>query len=120
MVLEEAYSIGREALINALAHSDGLHVEVEIIYDHWHFRLRVRDDGRGVDPRILEKGGRPGHWGMQGMRERAQGMGAQLELWSRPGAGTEVELLVPAATAYRSGRAPAKKSWLHRHSGNGR
>jgi len=120
MVLEESYSIGREALINALAHSGGLHVEVEIMYDPRQFRLRVRDDGRGVDPTILEKGGRPGHWGMQGMRERAQGIGAQLGLWSRPGSGTEVELLVPAATAYRSGRAPAKVSWLSRVSGNGR
>jgi len=120
MVLEESYSIGREALINALAHSGGLHVEVEIMYDPRQFRLRIRDDGRGVDPRILEKGGRPGHWGMQGMRERAQGMGAQLGLWSRPGSGTEVELLVPAAAAYRSGRAPAKTSWLGRHFGNGR
>jgi ligand-binding sensor domain-containing protein/signal transduction histidine kinase len=120
MVLEESYSIGREALINALAHSGGLHVEVEIMYDPREFRLRIRDDGRGVDPRILENGGRPGHWGMQGMRERAQGMGAQLGLWSRPGSGTEVELLVPAGTAYRSGRAPAKTSWLGRHFGNGR
>jgi ligand-binding sensor domain-containing protein/signal transduction histidine kinase len=120
MILEESYSIGREALINALAHSGGLHVEVEIIYDPRQFRLRVRDDGRGVDPGILEKGGRPGHWGMQGMRERAQGMGAQLGLWSRPGSGTEVELSVPAATAYKSGRAPAKTSWLGRVSGNGR
>jgi signal transduction histidine kinase len=120
MILEESYSIGREALINALAHSGGLHVEVEIMYDPRKFRLRVRDDGRGVDPGILEKGGRPGHWGMQGMRERAQGMGAQLGLWSRPGSGTEVELSVPAATAYRSGRTPAKISWLGRGSGNGR
>jgi len=57
---------------------------------------------------------------MQGMRERAQGLGAQLGLWSRPGSGTEVELLVPAATAYRFGRTPAKTSWLGRVSGNGR
>jgi ligand-binding sensor domain-containing protein/signal transduction histidine kinase len=120
MVLEECYSIGREALINALAHSGGLHVEVEIMYDPRQFRLRVRDDGRGVDPTILEKGGRPGHWGMQGMRERAQGIGAQLGLWSRPGSGTEVELLVPAATAYKSRRAPTRTSWLGRVSSNGR
>jgi signal transduction histidine kinase len=101
IVLEESFSIGREALLNALAHSGGLHVEVEITYDPRQFRLRIRDDGRGIDPEILRKGGRSDHWGLQGMRERARKIGAQLELWSRPGAGTEVELKVPAATAYR-------------------
>src|SRR5262249_2005982 len=45
LVLEETYSIGREALINALTHSKGSHVEVEITYDPRQFRLRVRDDG---------------------------------------------------------------------------
>ena len=85
-----------------MAHSGGLHVEVEILYETRQFRLRVRDDGRGIHPEILAKGGRSDHWGLQGMRERAKKIGAQLELWSRPGAGTEVELRVPAATAYRA------------------
>jgi hypothetical protein len=52
-----SYSIGREALINALTHFEGLHFEVEIAYDSRQFRLRIRDDGRGIDPGILEKGG---------------------------------------------------------------
>jgi len=101
-VLEGAFSIGREALINALRHSGGLHVEVEIAYHPKQFCLRVRDDGRGIDPAVLQQGGRPDHWGLQGMRERAQTMDAQLRLWSRPEAGTEVELTVPGTTAYRS------------------
>jgi signal transduction histidine kinase len=101
-VLEGALSIGREALINALRHSQALHVEVEIAYHPKQFRLRVRDDGRGMDPEVLQQGGRPDHWGLPGMRERAQTMGAQLQLWSRPEAGTEVELTVPGTTAYRS------------------
>jgi signal transduction histidine kinase len=100
-VLEGAFSIGREALINALHHSGGLHVEVEIAYHPEQFCLRVRDNGRGIDPAVLQQGGRPDHWGLRGMRERAQTMGAQLRLWSRPGAGTEVELMVPGTTAYR-------------------
>ncbi len=66
------------------------------------FRLRVRDDGRGIDPRILEAGGRSGHWGLQGMHERAQKIGGQLRFWSRPETGTEVELTVPGATAYQA------------------
>jgi len=101
-ILEGAFSIGREALINALRHSGGLHVEVEIAYHPKQFCLRVRDDGRGIDPAVLQQGGRPDHWGLQGMRERAQTMDAQLRLWSRPEAGTEVELTVPGTTAYRS------------------
>jgi signal transduction histidine kinase/ligand-binding sensor domain-containing protein len=116
-VLEESFSIGREALLNALAHSGALHVELEIAYDARHFRLRIRDDGRGIDPDILGQGGRSGHWGLQGMRERAHRIGANLELWSRPGAGTEVELKVPAATAYRSAPAAATTSWFRRSAG---
>ena len=117
LVLEESYSIGREALVNALTHSAGLHIEVEIIYDPRQFRLRVRDDGHGIDSRILEEGGRPDHWGLQGMRERAHRIGAQLELWSRPETGTEVELIVPGTTAYRALRAKSKSSWFRRSSG---
>jgi len=101
LVLEECYCIGREAIINALAHSEGQHVEAEITYDSRQFRLRVRDDGRGIDPTILEAGGRSGHWGLQGMHERAQKIGGQLRFWSRPETGTEVELIVRGATAYQ-------------------
>lgn len=100
LVLEECYCIGREAIINALSHSEGQHVEVEIAYDARQFRVRVRDDGRGIERKILEAGGRSGHWGLQGMHERAQKIGAQLKFWSRPETGTEVELTVPGATAY--------------------
>lgn len=101
LVLEECYCIGREAIINALSHSEGQHVEAEIAYDARQFRLRVRDDGRGIEPKILEDGGRAGHWGLQGMRERAEKIGGQLRFWSRPETGTEVELTVPGSTAYR-------------------
>jgi signal transduction histidine kinase/ligand-binding sensor domain-containing protein len=110
VVLEESYSIGREALVNALSHSEGQHVEVGIIYDPKQFRLRVRDDGRGIESKILEKGGREGHWGLLGMRERAQKIGGQLEFWSQPGTGTEVELTVPAKTAYPSSAAKNKSA----------
>jgi ligand-binding sensor domain-containing protein len=74
IVLEESFSIGREALLNALAHSSGSHVEVEILYETRQFRLRIRDDGRGIHPEIRAKRGRSDHWGMRGMRERARGL----------------------------------------------
>ena len=108
LVLEECYCIGREAIINALTHSEGQYVEAEIAYDSRQFRLRVRDDGRGIDPRILEAGGRSGHWGLQGMNERAQKIGGQLRFWSRPETGTEVELTVPGATAYQGSAQRSK------------
>ena len=102
IIREESYSIGREAIINALQHSQCRNLEVEIIYDSREFRLRICDDGRGIDPVIIEDGGRAGHWGLQGMRERAQKIGGQLELWSRPGCGTEVDVTIPGVTAYVS------------------
>lgn len=116
MVLEEAYCVGREAIINALTHSNGLHVEVEITYDSRQFRLRVRDDGRGIDAKILEEGGRRDHWGLQGMSERAERIGAQLKVWSSPETGTEIELTVPGATAYQAARKRSKRFWFGRSS----
>jgi signal transduction histidine kinase len=110
---EEIYSIGREALINALTHSESRNIEAEIIYESHEFRVRIRDDGIGIDPEVLKKGGRADHWGLQGMRERAERIGADLDVWSRPGSGTEVELRIPAATAYRTSHSkPDSKARL--------
>jgi len=74
------------------------------------FRLRIRDDGKGIEPKVLKEGGRVGHWGLRGARERADRIGAHLDLWGEPGKGTEVQLLVPASVAYESYREsfPAK------------
>jgi ligand-binding sensor domain-containing protein/signal transduction histidine kinase len=116
LVLEESYCIGREALINAMTHSKGSHVEVEITYDPRQFRLRVRDNGNGVDPKILEDGGRPGHWGLPGMRERSERVGGQLKIWSGNETGTEIELTVPGATAYRQSGDKHRKPWFRRSS----
>jgi nitrate/nitrite-specific signal transduction histidine kinase len=64
--------------------------------------LRVRDDGEGIDPKVRQEGRRTGHWGLPGVRERARRIGAQLDFWSEAGAGTEVQLTVPAAVAYEA------------------
>ena len=101
LVRDEAYWIGREALINAFHAAGASRVELELTYGRHELRLRLRDDGRGIDPAILEAGGRPGHWGLRGMRERAGRIGARLEISSRAGAGTEVDLRIPGALAYR-------------------
>jgi len=62
------------------------------------------DDGKGIDPKILQAGGQPGHFGIPGMRERAQRIGAHLDFWSEAGAGAEVELKIPASLAYQTAR----------------
>jgi signal transduction histidine kinase/ligand-binding sensor domain-containing protein len=101
-VRDEAYRIGREALGNAFQHSGATRIEAEITYDRALLRLRVGDDGVGIDQQILN-GGKPGHYGLTGMRERAQTLGGQLVIWSRSGAGTEIDLEIPAPVAYQNG-----------------
>jgi signal transduction histidine kinase len=76
---------------------------VEIQYGDAQFRVRVRDDGSGIDPTVLEED-RPGHFGLPGMRERADLIGGRLDVWSQVGLGTEIELTIPAATAYATSR----------------
>jgi signal transduction histidine kinase len=73
---------------------------VEIHYDKWLFRLRVRDDGKGIDPKVLRAGGRTGHHGLPGMHERAKLVGGKPAVWSELDSGTEMELTIPAAIAY--------------------
>jgi len=85
------------------------HIETEITYGEDLLRLRFWDDGKGIGPHILEHGGRSGHWGLAGMRERAKRIGGQLDVWSKVGAGTEVELSIAGSIAYE---APAKHGGL--------
>jgi signal transduction histidine kinase/ligand-binding sensor domain-containing protein len=99
---DEAYRIAREVLRNAFLHARAHQVEAEIRYDERLFRLRIRDDGKGIDPKVLNAGRRAGHWGLPGIRERAKQIGARLEFWSEAGAGTEVELTVPASVAFET------------------
>lgn len=100
MVWDETYRIAAEAVRNAFRHSHGTQSEVELRYGKRQLRLRVRDDGRGIDGAVLAAGGRRGHHGLCGMRERAEIVGGRLNVWSAPGAGTEVELTIPASRAY--------------------
>jgi signal transduction histidine kinase len=101
VILDEVYRIGREAIVNAFLHARATRIEVEVEYTPGHLHVLVRDDGVGVDPEIM-RSGREGHWGLIGMRERAHRIGANLKLFSRAEAGTEVELAVPGNIAYRN------------------
>ncbi len=102
IVFEELFKIGKEALSNAFRHSGAHSIEAELNYERSELRIRIRDDGAGIDSAILRQGHKEGHFGMPGMRERAQKIGAHLDVWSRQGAGTEVELRVAARIAYAS------------------
>jgi signal transduction histidine kinase len=99
IVRDEIYRIAREALRNAFSHARAHHIEAEITYSERMFRLRIRDDGQGIAPATLEKG-RPGHYGLPGMRERAGQIGAKLNIWSADRAGTEIELSIAGSIAY--------------------
>ena len=101
-IQDEVYRIGREVLRNAFQHASAHQIEAELRYDEPAFRLRIRDDGKGIEPEVLKQGKRAGHWGLTGIQERAQRIGAKLEVWSEAGAGTEVQLTVPAALAYKT------------------
>jgi signal transduction histidine kinase len=116
-VRDEAYRIGREALLNAFAHAQAKSVEMQIIYADEGLRLRIRDDGVGIDAGALADGARPGHWGLQGMRERARKVGGRIDIWSRSQAGTEIELCVPAVAAYRGRSAVPRWSPRQRVAG---
>ena len=98
----EVYRIAREVLRNAFRYAEAHQIEAEIRYDAQEFRLRIRDDGKGIDPKILEEGRRAGHWGLPGLRERAEKIGARLDVWSRLETGTEVQLTIPGDVAYET------------------
>jgi signal transduction histidine kinase/ligand-binding sensor domain-containing protein len=97
---DELYRIGREILRNAFRHARANRIEVDIRYDAQALRVRFRDDGFGIDPKVLHEGALAGHWGLPGVRERAKLVGAQLDFWSEARAGTEVQVTVPASVAY--------------------
>src|SRR5262249_9254168 len=100
LIRDDVHRIAAEALRNAFRHAQAERIEVEIHYDNRWFRLRVRDDGKGMDPKVLSEGGRAGHYGLPGMQERAQLVGSKLAVRSDLEHGTEVELTIPASVAY--------------------
>jgi ligand-binding sensor domain-containing protein/signal transduction histidine kinase len=100
IVRDEVYKIAAEGLRNAFRHSHARQIEVEVRYEREQFRLRVRDDGRGVDKALLSGLETAGHYGIRGMRERATVIGGKFVVWSEIDAGTEIELRIPGWKAY--------------------
>ena len=110
-IVEEVYCVGREALRNAFHHAQASAIELLIVYGTRDLHVVVHDDGCGIDSDILDERSQAGHWGLKGMRERAQEIGAHLDIRSRSGSGTEVDLLVPSA--FIRARRRWIPSWIH-------
>jgi signal transduction histidine kinase len=100
IVRDEVYRIGYEAIRNACAHSQASRLQVELKYAQ-DLALRVSDNGVGIDPAVAD-GGKKGHFGLQGMRERAARIVSSLTVTSSAATGTEVKLVVPGGIIYRT------------------
>jgi len=112
-VRDDVYRIGREALVNALQHSGARSIELELEYAPNELRMLVNDDGCGIDPEHLETG-KDGHWGLPGMRERAERIGGKLKVFSRRGSGTVVDLSIPGAIAFEPAPPTLLSKWYRR------
>jgi len=111
-VQRELCLIAREALTNALRHSKAKSAEILLTYGESIFLMKCIDSGVGVEPSVLTRGNRSGHWGLVGMRERALSIQSTIQIWSSPRGGTEIEIRVPARKAYRSPRS--RLMWFQR------
>ena len=100
VVRDEVYKIGYEAIRNACAHSGASKVEVTLEYAH-DLMFRISDNGIGIDSEVIEKG-KEGHFGLRGMRERAERIGAKFTLVSSPDSGTIITLVVPGRIAFHT------------------
>jgi signal transduction histidine kinase len=113
VIRDEVYRIGHEALVNAFRHARAKSIEAEVEYLANSLRLLVSDDGIGIDTQVLQAG-RDGHWGLSGMRERAETIGARFNVRSRAMAGTEVELTVPGRIAFQNQVGSFPPRWFTR------
>jgi signal transduction histidine kinase len=117
LVRDDVNRIAAEGVRNAFRHAHAGRIEVEIRYDQGQLRLRIRDDGKGVDAKVLEAGSRTGHYGLPGMHERAKLVGGKLTVWSEHDSGTEVELTIPAPIAYAKSVAKPRSTFSQTGTG---
>jgi signal transduction histidine kinase/streptogramin lyase len=102
IVRDEIYRIGYEAIRNACLHSSASQLQVELTYGQ-DLALRVADNGVGIDSAVADRG-MDGHFGLQGMRERAVRIGGKLSLVSSSTSGTEINLVVPGGIIFQETR----------------
>jgi signal transduction histidine kinase/ligand-binding sensor domain-containing protein len=117
-VAEELCDLGQEALRNALKHAGNVAIRVQLRYSSSSFEMLVRDEGPGMTADV-QRAGKPGHYGLAGMRERADKIGGLLSIISAPGRGTSVLVSVPAARAYQDSRDPGDRVGRRRNGAEG-
>jgi signal transduction histidine kinase/ligand-binding sensor domain-containing protein len=108
----ELSRLGREAIYNAFRHAHARTIEAELVYQDDSLNLRIRDNGIGIDEQVLHDGGRAGHRGMVGIKERSNKLGAKLSIWSQRGTGTEIEVSVAASVAYLTTERKTLRRWF--------
>jgi signal transduction histidine kinase/ligand-binding sensor domain-containing protein len=113
VLLDDVYRIGREAIANAFQHAGATNIEVEVEYAANRLRMLVQDNGCGIDSQLLQSG-RQGHWGLKGIRERAERIGGKLNLFSNPGAGTQVVLTVAGELAFQPEDVGKRRRWVRK------
>src|SRR2546422_542404 len=86
--------IGQEVLTNVIRHAQASEFKVLLVFDSGEIRLELRDNGCGFNPQRKHEG-----FGLQGMRERAEGMGGRLTIQSAAGKGTGISIVLPLANA---------------------
>jgi signal transduction histidine kinase len=100
---DEIYRIGYEAIRNACEHASASELGIALSYAQ-DLTLRVSDNGVGIEPAVVTEG-RAGHFGLQGMRERAERIRSKLTIVSAPNSGTEMTLIVPGKVIFRKAHA---------------
>jgi signal transduction histidine kinase/ligand-binding sensor domain-containing protein len=109
----DVLQVGRQAITNAFQHAHASRIHVLLSYDEQHLRIRIQDNGCGINEEALNLG-RPGHYGIAGMQERAERLGGNISIRSRLGEGTEVDLYVPADLIYENGASGSERSFADR------
>ena len=99
---DEIRSIASEAIGNALRYARASMILVSIHFDPRAFTIQVKDDGIGIDKAIVQRGSMQGHWGLVGMRERAERLDGTFELQSNSAHGTTITVSIPSRLAYLS------------------
>jgi signal transduction histidine kinase/ligand-binding sensor domain-containing protein len=122
IVRDEIARIAEEAIRNASEHSNASHLHIELRYER-DLHLQFKDNGLGIDPDVI-LAGKPGHFGLQGMRERSARIGARISITSDRNIGTEISLRVPGVAVYRKNKETVSsrlsRAWQKLTTSNGR